>query len=211
MPTLIPMAPIARAGLKKRTGERQSGAALRRLRWARLWVALAVAGAMAQSKPSEYDVKAAYLFNFGKFMRLSGAAAGQRHANFEICILGRDPIGHVIDDITANETIDNRAVRVARVTDAYAAARGCDVAFISPDEGEGIRADLTALGKSDVLTVSDAPEFLKAGGMIQFVTQGNHVRFAVNLDAVGRTHLVLSSELLRVALTVTGKPAEGQP
>jgi|SRR5580658_1015400 hypothetical protein len=205
MPTLIPMAPVARAGLEKRAG------AARRRRWARLWIVLAIAGAMAQPKPSEYDVKAAYLFNFGKFMRLSGAAGGPRHANFEICILGRDPIGHVIDDITANENIDNRAVRVVRVTDAYAAARECDVAFISPEEGEGIQADLTALGKSDVLTVSDAPEFLKAGGMIQFVTQGNHVRFAVNLDAVGRTHLVLSSELLRVALTVTGKPAEGQP
>jgi YfiR/HmsC-like len=175
-----------------------------------LWLVLAVAGAMAQSKPSEYDVKAAYLFNFGKFMRLTGAAGAPRHANFEICILGHDPIGHVLDDITANESIDNRTVRVVRVTDAFA-ARECDVAFVSADEGEGIPADLTALGKSDVLTVSDAPQFLKAGGMIQFVTQGNHVRFAVNLDAVGRTHLVLSSELLRVALTVIGKPAEGQP
>jgi hypothetical protein len=203
MPTLIPVETMARAGLKKKAGAARRG-------WARLWILLVVAGAVAQPKPSEYDVKAAYLFNFGKFMRLSGAAAAQRHANFEICILGHDPIGHVLDDLTANETIDNRAVRVVRVTDAYA-ARECDVVFISPDEGEGIRADLTALGKSDVLTVSDAPEFLKAGGMVQFVTQGNHVRFAVNLDAVGRTHLVLSSELLRVALTVTGKPAEGQP
>jgi YfiR/HmsC-like len=178
--------------------------------WARLWVVLALAGAMAQSKPSEYDVKAAYLFNFGKFMRLSGPSGAQRRASFEICLLGHDPMGHVLDDITANESIDNRAVRVMRVSDAYA-ARECDVAFVSPDEGQGIQADLAALGKSDVLTVSDAPQFLKAGGMIQFVTQGNHVRFAVNLDAVGRTHLVLSSELLRVALTVTGKQAEGQP
>jgi hypothetical protein len=176
----------------------------------RLWFVLAIAGGMAQPKPSEYDVKAAYLFNFGKFMRLSGGAATPRHPNFEICILGRDPIGHVLDDLTANESIDNRAVRVVRVTDGYA-ARECDVAFVSAEEGEGIQADLTALGKSDVLTVSDAPQFLKAGGMIQFVTQGNHVRFAVNLDAVGRTHLVLSSELLRVALSVSGKPAEGQP
>jgi YfiR/HmsC-like len=204
MRTLIPKEPAGRAGLKKKA----SAARWRGL--VRLWVLVAIAGAFGQPKPSEYDVKAAYLFNFGKFMRLTGAAGAQRHANFEICILGRDPIGHVLDDITANESIDNRAVRVVRVTDAFA-ARECDVAFVSADEGEGIQADLTALGKSDVLTVSDAPQFLKAGGMIQFVTQGNHVRFAVNLDAVGRTHLVLSSELLRVALAVTGKPAEGQP
>jgi hypothetical protein len=75
-----------------------------------------------------------------------------------------------------------------------------------------MQADLAALGKVDVLTVSDAPDFLKEGGMVQFVVVDNHVRFAVNLDAVNRTHLVLSSELLRVASAVTGKPpAEGLP
>jgi YfiR/HmsC-like len=171
---------------------------------------LPAAAGVAQPKPSEYDVKAAYLFNFGKFMRLSGEGAGAHRSTFDICILGRDPIGHVLDDITAKEAIDNRPVRVERIADAYA-ARECDVVFISPDEGDGMRADLAALGKADVLTVSDAPEFLKSGGMIQFVTQQDHVRFAVNLDAVDRTHLVLSSELLRVAMSVTGGPPEDQP
>jgi hypothetical protein len=168
------------------------------------------AAGIAQSKLSEYDVKAAYLFNFGKFLRLSGTPAAAHRGNFDICILGRDPIGHVLDKITANESIDNRAVRVDRIADAFA-ARQCDVVFISSDEGDGMRADLAALGKADVLTVSDAPEFLKSGGMIQFMTQQDHVRFAVNLDAVDRTHLVLSSELLRVALSVTGRPPEDQP
>jgi hypothetical protein len=63
-----------------------------------------------------------------------------------------------------------------------------------------------------VLTVSDAADFLKYGGMIQFVEEDNRVRFAVNLNAVNRTHIVLSSELLRVASSVTGKlPQEEQP
>jgi hypothetical protein len=174
-----------------------------------VWLLLAMTGAAAQQRPSEYDVKAAYLFNFGKFVRFSSAAVEPHRENFEICILGRDPIGHVLDDITANESIDKRPVRVMRVGDAFA-ARDCDVVFLSAEEGEGIAADLSALGNADVLTVSDAPDFLKHGGMIQFVTGGKHVRFSVNLDAVGRTHLVLSSELLRVAMAVTGKP-EDQP
>jgi hypothetical protein len=165
--------------------------------------------AFSQPKPSEYDVKAAYLFNFGKFMHLSGSAVNAQHETFDICVLGRDPIGHVLDDITTHESISNHAVRVQRVADAYA-AKECQVVFISAEEGDGISADLAALGKADVLTVSDAPDFLRSGGMIQFVTQRGHVRFAVNLDAVQHTHVVLSSELLRVALSVTGKP-EGQP
>src|ERR1700761_5356138 len=72
---------------------------------------LLTAPAFGQVKPSEYDVKAAYLFNFGKFMRNSGAGEAPRRATFDICILGHDPIGHVLDDITAHELIADRAVR----------------------------------------------------------------------------------------------------
>jgi len=73
-----------------------------------------------------------------------------------------------------------------------------------------MREDLAILGNADVLTVSDAPDFLQHGGMIQFVLVSNHVRFAVNLEAVNHTHLVLSSELLRVASSVAGKPPTGE-
>lgn len=209
MPTWIEEEPLPSTGLKAQAAA-ELGPGLGRVFLVSLLLLAAMPCAMAQAKPSEYDVKAAYLFNFGKFLRVSGTAASPRHEDFEICILGRDPIGHVLDDITASESIDKRTVRVRRVADAFA-AKSCDVAFISAEEGEGIAADLSAMGKADVLTVSDAPDFLKRGGMIQFVTQGDHVRFSVNLDAVGRTHLVLSSELLRVAMNVTGKPPEDQP
>lgn len=167
--------------------------------------ALTGAGPGARAQTSEYDVKAAYLFNFGKFVRVAGAPQPRR-STFDICILGRDPIGRAIDEIVANESIDSRPVRVARITDA-SQGRACDIVFISPYEGDAMRADLAALGGAEVLTVSDAPEFLERGGMIQFVLQGDHVRFEVNLEAVDRAHLVLSSELLRVAAAVEGKPA----
>ena len=165
----------------------------------------------AATSPVGYDVKAAYLLNFGRFMRLDGGPSSPRRATFDICVLGHDYMGHLLEDIAANQTIDNRAVRVLRVADAYG-ARDCDIVFVSPDEGDGIPLDLDAIGKADVLTVSDSPDFLKYGGMIQFVNEDNRVRFAVNLDAVSRTHIVLSSELLRVASSVTGGPQqEAQP
>lgn len=165
------------------------------------------AGAWSQAKPSEYDVKAAYLFNFGKFMRVAGAQQPQ-HASFDICILGRDPIGNAMDQMASNESIDGRPVHVSRINDATQ-GRICEIVFISPYEGDAIREDLALLGSADVLTVSDAPDFIDHGGMIQFVLQGDHVRFEVNLDAVDRTHVVLSSELLRVAAAVKGKPPGG--
>ena len=72
--------------------------------------------------------------------------------------------------------------------------------------------DLAAFKDSDTLTVSDAPDFLKRGGMIQLLLVSNHIRFSVDLDPVRRTHLNLSSELLRVAASVSGnRPGEVQP
>lgn len=158
-------------------------------------------------KPTEFDVKAAYLIDFGKFIRSSSQLP---RSSFDICILGRDSFGQALDALASNETIDNLPVHVLHpdATDA----KSCGIVFISALEGDNIREDLALLGNADVLTVSDASDFLQRGGMIQFVLVQNHVRFTVNLDAVNRAHIVLSSELLRVAASVTGKPpAGGQP
>ena len=83
-----------------------------------------------------------------------------------------------------------------------AEARGCAIAYISASEGARIGTDLRMLRGQEVLTVSDASRFLADGGMIQFVTVEDHVGFAVNLDAARAAQLTLSSELLRVAISV---------
>jgi hypothetical protein len=158
-------------------------------------------------RPTEYDVKAAYLLDFGKFIRHSGPRPSR--PAFDICILGRDPMGHTIDDLAASETIDSLPVHVQRLRDVSEATT-CDIVFISSNEGDRIREDLSILAGSDALTVSDTPQFLDQGGMIQFVLMANHVRFAINLNAVNRAHLELSSELLRVASRVIGKPQPGE-
>jgi hypothetical protein len=156
--------------------------------------------APGQASVSEYAVKAAYLLNFGRFVRIPDHP--QRNS-FDICILGRDPFGRSLNDITANESVGGRPVRILRLTRAEA-ARECAVLYFSTSEGHRIDDDIAALRNAGALTVSDSPGFLKHGGMIEFVQASNHVRFAVNLDAVHRAHIVLSSELLRVAASVIG-------
>lgn len=167
------------------------------------------AEALPPATPAESDVKAAYLINFGRFMRHTNTP--EPRSSFDICILGQDPLGHSIDDIAANVTINHVPVQIHRLPDVTD-AKGCAIIFMSANEGDRMREDLAILNGSDVLTVSDASDFLERGGMIQFLHIENHVRFAVNLNAVNRAHLVLSSELLRVASSVTGKPpSEDQP
>lgn len=160
----------------------------------------------ALEKPSEYDVKAAYLINFARFVRF--APGYEPRGTFDICVLGRDPMGRSLDQIASGESIDKRPVRVMRIADPTA-GRQCSVLFVSLFEQSDLREDMAILANADVLTVSDAPGFIDRGGMIQFVMDGDHVRFEVNLDAVNRTHLTLSSELLRVAASVKGNPPAG--
>ncbi len=162
---------------------------------------------LAQSGLSEYSVKAAYLLNFGKFMRVAPGA--QSASDFNICVLGEDPFGGSLDDITSGEKIDGRTVRVIRLQKPNfdkPDSRGCSIAYFSASEQKHMEQDLAAFRNSDTLTVSDAPNFLNHGGMIQFLLVSNHVRFSVSLDPVRRTHLVLSSDLLRVAASVSGAP-----
>jgi hypothetical protein len=193
---------LARCARAKPAGARLRAA------FAAVLLLLQAAGVWAQAKPTEYEVKAAYLLNFGRFTRYEGAAP--QRTQFDICILGRDPFGRVMDDIAAHESIDNLPVRVLRITDATR-GRNCAIVFISMFESDRMREDLAILDGSDTLTVSDAPDFIERGGMIQLVLQGDHVRFDVNLEAVNRNHLVLSSELLRVAFSVKGGPQREGP
>lgn len=183
-------------------------AALRALAATLLLAPVPVIRAVAPpSKPTEYDVKAAYLLNFGKFVRMSKPEPGR--STFDICTLGHDPMEGSLDALADNTKINGLPVRITHLRD-ISAARGCAIVFISATESSHIREDLAILGNADTLTVSDAPDFLEHGGMIQFVLIENHVRFAVNLESVSHTHLILSSELLRVASSVSGKPPTGE-
>lgn len=163
---------------------------------------LVAAPAFAQKQPTPAQVEAADLFNFGRFMRHSNGYV--RHATFDICILGRDPLGRTIDELAAHGSIDNLPVRVPRIADVTT-AKTCEIVFIGEDAVERLREDMAILLGTDVLTVSDVPNFLERGGMIQFVLVKNRVRFAFNLTALNRSHLVLSSELLKLAASVTSQ------
>lgn len=162
-----------------------------------------------QLKPSEYAVKAAYLLNFGKFMRVSPGAEPNA-GSFNICVIGEDPFGRSLEEITANEQIDGRPVRVIRQEKPDPQA--CAIAYIGVSDDRRMEQDLEALRDSDTLTVSDEPGFLQHGGMVQFLLVSDHVRFSINLEPVRRTHLILSSDLLRIAVSVSGnQPGEVKP
>lgn len=162
--------------------------------------------AFSQQRPSESDVQAAYLLNFGKFMHSANTDPAASHEAFVVCVVGEDGIETALKGLVRGQNIDNRPIEVVRVKDGVQ-ARSCHIAYVSDSEGARMDKDLEQLRGADVLTVSNRSTFLAQGGMIQFLLLSDHVRFAVSLDAVKKTHLILSSELLRVAYSISGKPA----
>lgn len=181
-----------------------SGGAARRSRFAAVIATVAMIAALnlcAQpSSPTEYEVKAAYLYNFGKFVEWP-TETRVADDSFPICVLGRDPFGAIFDATVAGESINGKKVLVKRIAKAQDAL-ACRILFISNSEERQLKEIMAGLDKASVLTVSDIPQFTRRGGMIQFVVEANKVRFEVNLTMAERAGLILSSQLLKVAISV---------
>jgi hypothetical protein len=147
---------------------------------------------------SEYQVKAAFLLNFMKFVGWPPSAFENPNSPFSICILGDDPFGSDIDQLVAGESISGRRVTIERLQRGPV-PKSCQVLFISKSERDpGI---LSGLGPG-VLTVSDRDRFLTEGGMIAFVIEDRHVRFDINQRAASRALLTMNARMLNVARSV---------
>jgi YfiR/HmsC-like len=156
-------------------------------------------------EPTEYEVKAAYLYNFGRFVAWPDQGS-RKDEPFEICVLGQDPFGPALDATVSGETIEGENVAAKRIEKPQE-IDSCRILFISSSEDSRLDKILEALDKSRVLTVSDIPQFSQRGGMIQFVSERNRIRFEVNLTNAENAGLNLSSELLKVAIRVQKNPS----
>jgi hypothetical protein len=155
-------------------------------------------------KPTEYEVEAAYLSNFGRFVEWPGRANGAGET-FNICVLGQDPFGLALDGALKGESINGAPMAPKRIAGPDEAS-SCRILFISTSKDNQLDSILRALGTSRILTVSDMAAFTDRGGMIQFVLDGNRVRFQINIAAAQRARLSLSSQLLKLALNIRRSP-----
>jgi YfiR/HmsC-like len=160
--------------------------------------ALSAAASGLGESPLEYQVKAAYLYNFAKFVDWPATSADAGKP-FVIGVLGRDPFGRVLDETVEGKTVRGRAVAVRRVA-SPAEARECDEIFIG--EIRHLPEILQALRGRSVLIVGETVDFVLEGGMIGLVKEDNKVRFEVNTTAAEKARLRVSSQLLRLARRV---------
>lgn len=159
------------------------------------WAGLAVAPPAAAV--GEYELKAAFLYNFASFTEWPpGAAPGMT-----VCVLGPDPFGPVLDGLRG-KSVQGVPIEVRRLT-ALSEARGCRILFLGSGEDP---AALAALRTSPVLTVADSRDAARRGVMIGLFVDGGRIGFEVNTGAAGSAGLTLSSKLLRLARQVYAGP-----
>jgi len=181
---------------------------LPRRQWA--WMAAAWALPLAAGAPAaaqsarwsaqEYQLKAAFLYNFAKFVEWPNHTADPK-APIVIVVFGRDPFGPALENTVWGKTINNRPL-VVRHTSRVQDVLPCHMLFLSAQEEPRAEEVLQAVEGAGVLTVSETDDFLEQGGAVRFVMDGNKVRFEINLGAARRGGLNISSRLLSLARTV---------
>ncbi len=169
---------------------------------------LAPAAALAQDPggASEEEVKAAYLLNFTRYVDWPAGAFAAPDAPVNLCVLGAERFGQVVEQTVDGRRSRGRIVRVLQ-PDTPEQAEACHVAFVGGTGPTG-REWMNALRGAPTLTVGDGPDFIRRGGMVAFVFVYETVRFEINAQAARRAGLDISSRVLSLATRLRGDPRE---
>jgi len=168
-------------------------------KWLAIRVILCFLAVVTQAQSAtEFQVKAAFLFNFAKFVEWPADAFSSADAPLQICVLGRDPFGHEFEEMIADKTVNGHRIEVIHPS-GVPQAKSCQIIFVAASEKQQVREVLHGLRGASVLTVGDSAGFARMGGIINFVLDESRVRFEVNVKAAERAHLKVSARLLTVA------------
>lgn len=159
---------------------------------------------VASAQAPEYDLKAAFLFNFAKFVEWPQSAFVGERAPLTICVYGEDPFGPTLDGVVQGERVGERSLLVQR-PDSLDDLGACHVLFVGRSEKDRLGEVMAQVRGKPVLTVADTDGFLRAGGVINFILEGTKVRFLIDQGAAERSGLVISSKLMRLAVNTGGR------
>ena len=158
--------------------------------------------------PSEYQVKAVFLYNFSRFVEWPETAFADPKSPFVVGVFGFDPFGADLDEAVRGESVRGHPLVVRRVRNPAEVA-DCQILFIHHSERDRLPEVLAAVDKRSILTVSDLENAAQLGVMIRFVTQNGRIRMRINAESARAAQLTISSNLLRSAEIVGSATREG--
>ena len=157
----------------------------------------------------EYQIKAAFLYNFAKFVEWPAEKSGDDRRPILAGVIGRDPFGPTLDQTFNGKTVNGRALAIRRVA-GLAELKRCHILFISSSEKSRLAEILSALGNASVLTVSEIDQFAELGGMINFTKEENKIRLEINVDIAAQAGIRISSKLLKLVRVVRTEVRDGR-
>ena len=180
------------------------------LRWCGLVLAALLLAAAARATPAVPDVeeereqriKAAFVYNFARFVEWPVDSFEDSRSPFVLGVLGQDRFVTALALLQGKE-VHGREVQVRRF-ETLAGINRCQVVIIGSLDAAEVAAVLAALEGASVLTVGDMQGFADQGGVINFILRKNKIRFQVNSGAATRAGLRISSHLLKLAEMVEG-------
>jgi hypothetical protein len=152
----------------------------------------------------EYRVKAAFVYNFTKFVEWPAQSFKSPQDPMSICTIGKNPFGDALTEAIHGKPVNGRAVEIRAVENPEDACT-CQILFIRSSERKRLRSILDKIAGRSVLTVGEMDTFAMEGGIINLKFDGDKIRIQVNLQAAERQHLTISSHLLNLAQIVSGQ------
>jgi len=149
----------------------------------------------------EYKVKAAFLYNFVRFIEWPHHAFPAPESPLIVGIIGEDPFEGLLDKMLEGKSLDKRPFLVKRLRSS-ADSRECHIIFISASATGRLPLILNSIERSPILTVGEEAEFARQGGIINFVIVDGKVQFEINPRAAERAGLKISARLLSLARVV---------
>jgi hypothetical protein len=164
----------------------------------KIGVGILLVAAVRGQTTDEYHVKAAFIYNFAKFVEWPPRTFKGRADPIGICVLGKDPFGDALTEAVNGKAIEGKPFAVREIADAQHAS-GCHILFIVGSERKRVRPILDAIRGAAILTVGETDGFASEGGMINFKIEAGRVRLQINIDAAEQAQLGISSKLLSLS------------
>ena len=149
----------------------------------------------------EYHVKAAFLYNFAKFVDWPQQTFKTPQDPIVIGVLGPVSLRKSLEEAVLGKAVEGRRFTVRQV-EAADSKCGCQILFVASSERRRYRSAAGSLQEAGVLTVGETPGFAAEGGIINFKFEGDRLRFEINVDAAEQAGLHISSKLLSLAQVV---------
>lgn len=152
--------------------------------------------------PGEYEVKGAFLYHFANFVRWPESTFKTTDGHLRVCILGKDPFGHILEETLEKKTVKDHPFEIHR-NPSKTELQHCHMLYFAASESPQMKTLHHHIAKGEVLTFGEDLEFMRQGGMVQFFVKDQKVQFAINPEVVNQTQLKVSSKLLRLAEIVS--------